>query len=489
MPQQHDENISERSSQSHTSPNCESGVSKRLATLIFGAAILLSVSMSACDDLITEQVTIVVAGHPTAEFTVDIDSGCAPMTVNFLDKSSGPHNQWLWKFGDGDTSADTTPSHTYTTPGTYTVSLKITDNDSVPAANDTEVKKRFIVVGSSIAGFAMDTSGGCVGTAVTFTPSFSGATSFKWDFGDGTNSTDTFPTHTFNTVGDFPITLSVVGGCGVDSAFDTVKIGVCPTFTITASPQTICLGDSIVFTEMSTDSPSHSNLVWDFGDGSVVSDTDNAITYTYADTGLFTVALTVTNSDSISFTDSIVDFIRVNDNLTANFVSVGPTFNCETPTGQFVVGFNDISLGAITNRIWSFGDGTFDSTNNPTPFHAYTTSGQYTVTLKTSGLCGADTSGTATVTKNNFVTLAGPLAPTIGISPDTSQFSVKFTGLALGVPETWDWTFGDGTIASGSSVNHTYPNVPDTFNITLTVKNSCSNTPVVTTTTLILPLP
>jgi len=421
-----------------------------------------------------------------------VDSGCAPLTVVFSDKSSGPHDQWLWKFGDGDTASDTSPTHTYTSPGTYDVSLKITDNDSVPAANDLEFKKRFIIVGSSSAGFTMDTSSGCAGLTVNFTPTFQGVGSFgvssvAWDFGDGTSSTDTTPTHTFDTIGVFPVTLSLVSPCGADTAVDTVRIVDCPTFGIIADQQTGCLGMTVQFTDSTTDTIPHVNRTWDFGDGMIISDTLNIITHTYNDTGQFTVALTVDNTDSASFTDSAVNFIQVFDSLSADFAAISPTFACQTPTGQFVVGFTDLSRGTITNRIWDFGDGTFDSTNNPNPFHAYVTSGKFNVRLEVFGQCGLNPS--SSTTKPDFVTLAGPLTPGISrslASNDATTVTYRFQDNSLGVPSSWTWDFGDNTTATGPDVTHTYPSSPGGYIITLTVKNVCATDSAVGVDTLVI---
>ena len=480
-------------STSSKSQTPETNLSKRVAALVACASVALTIGVMACDDLVTEQVTVVVAGHPTAEFTADVDSGCAPLTVVFSDKSSGPHDQWLWDFGDGDTANDTSPTHTYTSPGTYDVSLKIIDNDSVPAANDVEVKKRFIIVGSSSAGFTMDTASGCVGLTVNFTPTFQGTGSFgvssiSWDFGDGTSSTDTMPTHTFNTIGVFPVTLSLVSPCGADTAVDTVRIVECPTFGIIADQRTGCLGMTVQFTDSTADSIPHVNRTWDFGDGMVASDTLSIITHTYNDTGLFTVALTVDNTNSVSFTDSSVGFIQVFDSLAADFAAISPTFDCKTATSQFVVGFSDNSRGNITNRVWNFGDGTFDSTNNPNPFHAYTTTGKYTVQLIATGMCGVNASDTAT--KKDFVTLAGPLTPGISrslVSSDTANVTYRFKDISLGVPSTSTWDFGDSTTAVSTDTTHTYPNTTATYIITLTVKNVCSQDSAVAIDSVVIP--
>ena len=77
-----------------------------------------------------------------ADFTVDVVSGTAPLTVNFTDQSAGDITSWSWDFGDGATSTEQNPTHTYIEPGTYTVSLTVTG----PGGSDTETKDDFITV-------------------------------------------------------------------------------------------------------------------------------------------------------------------------------------------------------------------------------------------------------------------------------------------------------------------------------------------------------
>jgi len=68
------------------------------------------------------------AGSLDANFTSDVKTGLAPLEVSFMDLSTGDPNAWLWDFGDGTTSAEKNPVHTYTAPGYYTVSLTVSLN-------------------------------------------------------------------------------------------------------------------------------------------------------------------------------------------------------------------------------------------------------------------------------------------------------------------------------------------------------------------------
>jgi len=82
---------------------------------------------------------------PGADFTADLTSGPVPLTVNFTDQSTGDITTWSWDFGDGSTSTEQNPSHTYTDSGTYTVSLTVTG----PEGADTETKADYITVRSA----------------------------------------------------------------------------------------------------------------------------------------------------------------------------------------------------------------------------------------------------------------------------------------------------------------------------------------------------
>ncbi len=160
-----------------------------------------------------------------AEFSSDSTSGTAPHTVQFIDGSTvyisgnfAPEVTWHWDFGDGETSESQSPTHTYTAPGTYAVSFTITDE---LGNTDTEVKEDFIVVDSDANLHAEFTAQGLMGTAKTviaFHDQSSGnITSWHWNFGDGTESSEQNPIHEYTTIGSFTVTLTVSGADGSDS--------------------------------------------------------------------------------------------------------------------------------------------------------------------------------------------------------------------------------------------------------------------------------
>jgi PKD repeat protein len=94
-----------------------------------------------------------------ADFDASPTRGPAPLFVDFTDQSTGDIISWEWDFGDGSSSNQQNPSHTYTDPGTYTVSLTITDTEG----SDTAIKDDYISV------FGIDPVQGTIGTEVDIT--------------------------------------------------------------------------------------------------------------------------------------------------------------------------------------------------------------------------------------------------------------------------------------------------------------------------------
>jgi PKD repeat protein len=160
-----------------------------------------------------------------AEFTAETTQGTAPLTVQFEDRSmyyssslTGDVNEWYWDFGDGNTSTLEDPNHTYTSPGAYTVSLRIVDSAGI---EDTEVKTDFIGVGVEPpiqAEFYASRRQGTQKTFVEFTDQSSGALiGWNWDFGDGNTSNEQNPSHMYNTPGTYTVSLTVSGPSGSDT--------------------------------------------------------------------------------------------------------------------------------------------------------------------------------------------------------------------------------------------------------------------------------
>lgn len=151
-------------------------------------------------------------------FTASDTSGPAPLTTTFAATLSGNQEEieYLWTFGDGNTSTNASPLHTYSTPGTYSVSLMV----SGLAGMDTAVETNYITVNvASGANFSF----GLGGLEVDFSDTSTGnPTSFSWQFGDGDTSSAENPTHRYDDNGTYMVTLSVNGPGGASQITKTV---------------------------------------------------------------------------------------------------------------------------------------------------------------------------------------------------------------------------------------------------------------------------
>ena len=124
---------------------------RRITNGIILAGLLVAAgSFLSCEHPILKQVEELVNkekyGAPEAAFSVSRTSGCVPLSVSFTDQSAGdaarPVTDWLWDFGDGSTSTDQNPTHTFQQQGRFTVSLTVTG----PTGSDTETKTNHVTL-------------------------------------------------------------------------------------------------------------------------------------------------------------------------------------------------------------------------------------------------------------------------------------------------------------------------------------------------------
>ena len=141
-----------------------------------------------------------------ADFSCDMDSGGAPLIVNFTDLSSGEPSGWLWDFGDGASSCDRFPVHEYTSPGAYDVSLIV----HTPYQRSGKLIPGCIFVGNPpIPAFSYDPYEGLPPLTVRFLDqSANFPDSYSWDFGDGTSSSEMNPVHTYTSPGSYDVSLT-----------------------------------------------------------------------------------------------------------------------------------------------------------------------------------------------------------------------------------------------------------------------------------------
>ena len=162
----------------------------------------------------------------TADFSASPTSGAPPLAVTSSNLSSGDYDECLWDFGDGGSSTVCQdPSHTYSSPGTFTVSLTVEG----PGVTDTKTRTDYITVFEPPkADFSASPETGVPPLEVVFTNLSSGDfDQCLWDFGDGGTSTICDdPEHEFRNEGEYTVTLTVNGPGGEDTKTDEGCVGI-----------------------------------------------------------------------------------------------------------------------------------------------------------------------------------------------------------------------------------------------------------------------
>ncbi len=423
---------------------------------IFDVTLTITTS-DGCTATLTQPGFIRVGTEPVANFSATPLTVCFQNNVQFTDLTPSPVTGWSWSFGDGGGTKSQNPSHEYnidtsTIADPFDVTL-IAYYNGCP--DDTTIAD-LIVVNGPIPVFSF-VNNCATPLTVPFTNLSGGATSYVWNFGDGSPTEATVsPTHTFPGSGDYNVTLtatSTVTGCTVDTILP-VQIRVA-TAVITASPTSVCSGNSISFS--SAGSADISTLQWTFGEG-IAGVRDTSITpdtlHFYNRPGFYTATLNVTDLNGCVVTQTQqVHILGPTAAFTAN-----PLGGC----APINVTFTDASIpegGAINQWVWSYGDGNVETTTTGTASHPYTGTGTYTIRLIVTDVNGC----IDTLTQPNYISSSQPsasiaLSDTSGCRTVNTLFSAG-SGAAAS-PATYTWDFGDGTtpvsVVGSNNTNHSF---------------------------------
>ncbi|MEI7595891.1 MAG: PKD domain-containing protein [Bacteroidota bacterium] len=403
-----------------------------------------------------------------ANFSAIDTTGCSS-NVHFTDMSSVGAETWLWSFGDGSTSNQQNPSHSYASSGTYTVKLISTNSLSCANRAIDSIQKiiHITIYNQPTASFTMNDSTGCNAPfTVNFTSNAPTAVSYAWDFGDGGTSQQN-PNYTFNGMGYHTITLTVtdIHGCtATTTRHVTMSL---PNANFSADIMEGCAPLSVNFTDASNSNYPITNWNWDFGDGN--NSTQQNPNHIYSDSGSYSVTLIVTDGNGCQNSITLADYIEVGLKPTTHFFA-DDTVVCSSQE----VNFYDNSSAWVENWEWDFGDGGSAETEDPS--HQYKDTGYFSVQLIVEHHGCYDT-----IIKPDYIYVMPPIAAFTAnpISSCSTPLTTNFINTSIGA-QTFEWDFGDGSAIDNSEhPTHTYTS-PGLYNVTLIVTaNSpefCSDT-------------
>ncbi|RPH29034.1 MAG: PKD domain-containing protein [Bacteroidales bacterium] len=463
---------------------------------------------------------------PTANFSASETSISAGQSITFSDLSTNRPTSWSWSFAGGTpaTSTKKNPVVTYTTVGTYDVSLTTTND----GGSNTKTIAGYITVNAPItpiADFSASETTIPLGQSITFTDLSSNyPTSWSWSFVDGTpeTSTEQNPVITYYTTGTHAVTLTAAnaGGsdtkttenyitvieptdyCSEESAscfyewISKVEVG---SFINTSNAtkysdftnQTINLNANQDVTirltpDFSSDSYDEYFNVWiDYNKNKAFEPSELVFSSSGASTvtGTFTVAnvavntrmRVVMNYSDVAKACGTFDYGEVED-YSVN-ISIPPVANFSASATSIITGqsvtFTDLSTNTPTTWAWSFTGGTPATSTAQNPAVTYTTAGTYSVSLTATNSAGSDIK-----TITGYITAADPvIVPVANFSASATSIttgqSVTFTDLSTNTPTSWSWSFTGGTPATSTAQNPavTYTTA-GTYSVSLTATNS-----------------
>jgi PKD repeat protein len=416
---------------------------------------------------------VTISSNPVAGLTLPAQS-CQGYSVNLDDNSTAPggtfNTSWFWTFSD-DNTTDTLESttHVFDSVGVFNVSLTVTNN----AGCKDSLTESINIDPTPVPSFS--TTSTCVGEAAEFTNSTSlqggGNLTYLWNFGDSGTSLSENPTHQYSlTAANYDVSLIATSGQGCnDTIIQNIRIGNQPNVQFSWSPQIVCQGNQITFSNASTGSGTDtiSSYFWDFGDTNT-SLLENP-THVYADTGYYYVTLTAI---SPTYCDSSIT-LQV-------YVTPGPeiTFSAAAVCLTNSTSFNPVVVTppgtTVDSVVWDFGDGTtFNGLSSPV--HTYAAPGDYlvTATVYNDLLCTSTFIDTVVV----HPLPVADFSTTLPCSGDTITFDGTLSQVVGNNITSWIWDFNGLATSTDSTPDFTFAN-PGNYNVTLIVNTSfgCSDT-------------
>jgi PKD repeat protein len=403
----------------------------------------------------------------------------ASKTYHFINQSLPQNAKASWSFGDGNSSSEYSPTHTYTKSGEYRVCLNIWAYDS--AKNQVTCQASFcdtLIIKSADtttppnckAYFKVEKSAANASEYKFRDFSEGGLSSWYWTFGDGTSSKEQHPSHVYNKPGTYKVCLKIVtkNNC-VNEFCQEIKVGE-PNNTPKCSAEFNIKpnGDNtIVYNAQWMDSSAEYS--WDFGDNTTGN--GPTVTHKYAKPGKYQVCLIVRKADKSNAgsntvcEDKVCKFVEVKDN------TPNPE-PCEPCRAGFTFKLNEkgsvqfFSKTGIINASysWDFGDGTYSKEANPIHTYPNNSTKPFRACLTVTSNPNANEEESCSVTVCKSIVFKNDSNPntkcsanfTYKIYTDNQYTKVYFMPeMQQGVSYSWD--FGDGNTSTEKNPKHQYP--------------------------------
>lgn len=435
-------------------------------------------------------MVLLLGALPQVDFNIDsvcLGNATTYQNLTTIDNTNGDNiTTWTWNFGDGNNSSVQNPTHQYLTDGSFTVSLSVVSNHGC-IGNSTHTT---MVYPNPVVNFTPTTV--CLQSPTQFTDlstvssanSPNSLTTWNWDFGDGNNSTQQNPTHTYATSGTFNAQLTVTtnNNCSTSATIPVTVHGM-PiagfNFVNACDNEAIALSDN-----SSANGGVITNYYWDVDNNGTIDYTTTSVNHIYTQDGVHTVTLIVEVTPTCR--DTLSQQITVYTLPQANFVIPSA---CEgdvsifNNTSTIVPSTDDV----ISNYSWAFGNGNSSSQQNPTETYASENVYPVELVITTNHGCKDSITLPATVYPLPVVDFT-PTAVCLGDNSQFTNLSTISTTHTSNSLTTFSWDFGDGTSSSLINPSNGY-STDGVFQATLTATSNHGCVSQVTKAVTVHPLP
>jgi gliding motility-associated-like protein len=409
-----------------------------------------------------------LTAQPVADFTALVRSGCSPLSVQFSDLSSGNPTSFSWSFGNGNISTFQNPSAIYIVPGTYTVSLTVSN----ASGSDVEIKSAYITVFTSpFVDFSTTITGGCVPLSTPFSNNtIIGSaliTVWLWDFGDGSIGSTPSPTHVYTTGGAKTVSLTATDANGCFSTV-TKNALINPTQSHTAdftvSNPIVCKGPNNQ-TFIPAVNPPNTSYTYEWTTSNGLTSTAISPAFNFTNPGVYGVNLKVSApSGCAAFANKSNAVYIVNTQV--NFDLPNPPF-CSGQ--QYLFKNQSLPDTSVATFKWTINNG---NVTNDKDLASILNSGNQSVKLVTE-IRGCKDSITKIININTKPVASFTKQPT---SICFVPVDVAFNSTSIGSALSYNWNFGNGD-SSLASIDTTRYTMLTSHNIKLVVTdtNGCSD--------------
>jgi PKD repeat protein len=398
---------------------------------IYNVCLKVYKSTNSCNSTTCQNITF--TKNCFASFTYN-DSA---LKYTFKSKVSTNINSWYWDFGDGTTSTDPNPVHTFPKYGSYKVSLEVQDTGGIC--------KSYYIIGIIINRCSAKYSYLTKADSVIFSlPYSSSSATYSWNFGDGTTSNLAKPYHLFASTGYYYVCLYLsdsIKGCA-SYYCDSIHF-IKPAYCDVSFSNKKSTSNNLKLDFTSKYTKNITDLVWNFGDGDTLAQDLNSVSgnpsHTYSASGHYVVSLT--GYDKVNGC-----IAYYNDTITVNDLCRDSFSYWTKCTYTYFTAYSN--TGKNSTYQWSLGDGTTGSGKGED--HTYANGGTYYVCLTVT-----DSSGTCSSTYCDSITIKAPnthAAYKYVIKGNKVQFVNKSTGNIT----NYLWYFGDGTSSDLNDPEHTF---------------------------------